>query len=751
MLKKIFISLLLWGFFYGGYAQINGVVLNASDSVSIEGVHILKDGELVAVTSPQGQFVIDSRFSGNYVFQHVAYASDTIALQPDSDGIVIYLTPDNREISGPAIRGYGYTDSASQQLAGISVIQPEALDATTVVNPSAVLNSVPGLYFHRGARNTQRLSIRGAGARSMYATTRLKTYLNGVPLSSAMGEVFLDDLLWSQVSQVSIIKGPVPPIYGSSTGGVFLMNDLLEENAQTAITSGVTAGSFGYMHQQHQFQTSKGNLAGSIQYQSIDEDGFRKNDDYSGNSFRTLLRYDFRGGHALHYFLDYTRMKAYIPSSLSSEVFRNNPAAAASNWLEAQGYEENRQIIQGMTLKSTYNPVFSHETTLFGISRQGDERRPFNTLSDIHRAGGLRTILTAQRFVKGPGELFLQGGGTFRYGEYKWNTTETLPEDQKGALLSDQKQNRHRAEFFLNASYHTGRITAEVGINLSNTGYTIHNLMAPSVGAASYEPGIVVAPYFSTRYQLTRHTGLFAAIGRGHTAPVFEEAIDSEGNINTELLPENSWKREVGWVTGRPALKIRSSLYFNSVSDQLITKRVAEDAYIKENAGKTEYAGAEVLIKWKIVNSQAIKLSSTINYAYSHFTFREFVDEGADYSGNKVPGIPAHQGGASLEVLFRNALHLHYRWMGISKMPMNDSNDRYYGGHQLMNLDISYRKKIMENFFLKGYTRLGNITDKRYAAMILVNAQGYGGADPRYYYPGAPANFHAGLRVNYIF
>ena len=64
--------------------------------------------------------------------------------------------------------------------------------------------------------------------------------------------------------------------------------------------------------------------------------------------------------------------------------------------------------------------------------------------------------------------------------------------------------------------------------------------------------------------------------------------------------------------------------------------------------------------------------------------------------------------------------------------------------YQILNL------KISQSFNL-GKTNLGvligvdNIFDVKYASGVVINARGFGGRDPRYYYPGLPRNYFISL------
>ena len=46
---------------------------------------------------------------------------------------------------------------------------------------------------------------------------------------------------------------------------------------------------------------------------------------------------------------------------------------------------------------------------------------------------------------------------------------------------------------------------------------------------------------------------------------------------------------------------------------------------------------------------------------------------------------------------------------------------------------------------------LNNILNEKYASQILINASGFGGNAPRYYYPGNPINYYTGININYNF
>ncbi|NAY91924.1 hypothetical protein GTQ34_08340 [Muricauda sp. JGD-17] len=44
---------------------------------------------------------------------------------------------------------------------------------------------------------------------------------------------------------------------------------------------------------------------------------------------------------------------------------------------------------------------------------------------------------------------------------------------------------------------------------------------------------------------------------------------------------------------------------------------------------------------------------------------------------------------------------------------------------------------------------VNNIFNTRFAQFVLINAVGFGGSEPRYFYPGNARNYYGGIRLQY--
>jgi len=73
---------------------------------------------------------------------------------------------------------------------------------------------------------------------------------------------------------------------------------------------------------------------------------------------------------------------------------------------------------------------------------------------------------------------------------------------------------------------------------------------------------------------------------------------------------------------------------------------------------------------------------------------------------------------------------------------MNDSNELFTDSYSVIDLKLS-RLYSIKNLGINISTGINNLFDTRYASGIVINARGFGGRDPRFYYPGLPRNYLA--------
>src|SRR5690606_38305790 len=73
-----------------------------------------------------------------------------------------------------------------------STVTSVVLDQQSPVAIVDGLNKISGVYIQSGAINTNRITIRGVGSRTLYGTNKIKAYFNGIPITNGVGETALD-------------------------------------------------------------------------------------------------------------------------------------------------------------------------------------------------------------------------------------------------------------------------------------------------------------------------------------------------------------------------------------------------------------------------------------------------------------------------------------------------------------------------------------------------------------------------------
>lgn len=662
----------------------------------------------------------------------------TLHAQPDTvhlDDITISVTP--------------FEQRLSETTGSLSIIQPLPEDALSTITIADEINTAPGVFMASGTYTTNRLTIRGVGSRTPYSSNRIRAYFEEIPLTNGDGISTIEDLDMLGISRVEILKGPTSAMYGSGLGGVVKMKALLPAANGFTYRLSTSAASFNTWKYGLHSGWKKDHTSVSLGLARSSSDGFRQNNRYQ----RTNLYLHGRTGtgrNSFTFHLLATDLYARIPSSLNASDFTEDPSRAASNWLEVKGYEDYQKITAGAGWKRTLNERWENHVTVFSAWEDPYESRPFNILDDASFTLGLRETLQFRT-----NNIKIQAGVELFAENYRWEIVETFS-GTPGALQLQNTENRRYGNVFSHARWTPlDRLNLEAGINFNLLEYrveTIYNINnTDQSGNYSYAP--VLSPRFGLNYNIAGDHFLHASAGHGFSAPSLEETLLPEGLVNPDLLPETGWNTDLGFRgwTADDRWHYDVALYTIFIQNMLVTERVTEEIFTGINAGSARLAGIEIFnrfdltpgsmrARWKHTLSTSITLNSN--------KFTSFIDDGTDYSGKALPGIPAQVVHARIVSSFRESLTLVVEGNYSGNQYMNDANTEVYDGHLLANARVSYRidpKKLPFGIRFSG--GINNLLNTSYASMILVNAPSFGGNAPRYYYPGLPRNVFVGVSI----
>jgi len=627
--------------------------------------------------------------------------------------------------------------------APVNLITPLQLEMGNSLTTVEALNQVSGVLMHNGTLNTNRLTIRGIGARSPYATNKIKAYFGEIPLTSGDGETTLEDLENTAIRRVEIIKGPSSSLFGAGLAGVVLFHPKTAE--QNFVKNQTTIGSFGTIKDilSAGITDNKLNIfaLGSI----LKSEGYRENNETNRSNILLNSIWSFSPNANLQVLLKGTKMKAFIPSSLDLPTFQENPEQAAANWKNIGGYEEYTNGQFGISLNIATNNDHKISAATFGSFRDADELRPFNRLVENSNYIGWRAYV--QKTINGENSKFIFSTGLEFFREnYNWSTVSNT----NAAKLSDNQEKRQYENLFfqMESSFHDKYfISAGVNGNLTRFYYTDNfTENGDQSGNQNYQP--TISPRLGATVIMNKYLSVFGNISHGFSTPTFEETLLPAGEINTEIKPETGWNTEIGFrsqISDR--VQFSASYYRIYIKNLLVARRTGEDAYVGVNAGKSLHPGLETEIRWNVTNPLKFpSLMLTGNATVANYHFSDFVDEDNDYSGNNLPGTSKTTWFvlANFEPTKNINLNLWYRYTG--KMAVNDANTDYSDAFGITNLEAKFFGKL-DRLKFEFKTGVQNIFDIRYASMLAVNAPAVGGNLPRYYYPGNPRNYFVSVLI----
>lgn len=660
--------------------------------------------------------------------------------------------PDTAQIPEVLIRARIAEDTLQKIPAHIGVLSVEEINSNNGTSLTAALNKVPGVYMQQAAISNNRIVLRGMGARSQYGSNRVKAYLNNIPITTGSGETVIDDIDVDILESVKVISGPNSLKNGAGLGGSIELNTLKPRRNQIKLN--VAGGSFGM------FKTSVGAaLTGNgtylqAHYNRLESKGYRENNAYLRNSafvnggVRVSTKMSMDG------FVHFSQLNAQIPSSLNITDFKENPTAADKNWREAKGYESFDKWISGISVNYISNN-FKNTTSIFGHYRDGYEPRPFDILDEEQLGFGARTHFQFNFPI-------FKKSSTLSFGAeyYLENYTVSLFENRykefpgrgsvQGEKINGNDQFRSYVNVFVEQEIEIAEnLFSTLGMAANYTRYDLQNNFTPGAPKEGYDYGIILSPLLALNYQIAVDKHIFASLGRGFSTPGIEETLTPSGDVNTDLLPETGVNAEVGMKFFWFQKKLFTGItFFNTqVHNLLVAERIAEDQYVGINAGKARHSGIEVDVHYRNLINDNWLLRPYFTLAINDFKFRDFKDNDLDFSGNEITGVPRQTASLGVESEFVNGIAFLVHLYHAARIPLNDANTIYSDAYTLLNFKMSYKFRAVEKLPIEAYVGINNILNTAYAASVLPNAVGFGGAQPRYYYPGDARNFYVGISM----
>ena len=650
-------------------------------------------------------------------------------------------------------------EKAYQSSANVSFLDKRDLLRSNQSIITPILNKVPGVYMMQGGLNTTKINIRGIGARAQYETNRIKLYFNNIPLTTANGTSILHDIDLTTLSDVKVIKGPQATQFGAGLGGVIQLRSAL--NDEDHVTTELISGSYNMLKQNYILKASNDNKSIQVTYNNLSADGFRENSNYQRESYFLNAEWELSAKSKLQFLGQVAQLKAFIPSSLSRTDLQEDPTQAAFTWNQARGFESYTRGTFGINYSLQISEQIEQNTAVFTSFRNTYEPRPFDILEENNLGIGLRHTSTFDFDLFGfTSQLTI--GGEFLRDDYEVGTFENLYEENEGRgslqgdRLSDLSQIRQYIEGFTTLDVNlSDEWQVRLGFATNTTSYEINDEFSSpenaQTGDFSYDQ--VGLPNIVSTYSFSDNQKIIGSISKGFSVPTVEQSLTEEGRFNTDLKPEKGWNYELGYKAKWFDNKLLTELtaYYMNVENLLVARRVAEDRFVGVNAGSTDHPGIEIAVRSNLNIDNWLNIQPFANASFNFYEFDEFVDQENDYSGNELTGVPSQQLSAGLEAQAFKRIHFYFQTNAVSEIPVNDENSVYADAYAFSNVKLAYELTLLDALSTRFNLGVNNLFNEKYAASVVTNAIGFGGSEPRYFYPGQPRNYFGSVALRIKF
>ena len=203
-------------------------------------------------------------------------ASAIFAQEPQTTDSV----PKGTALKEVRISGMHINDSLMNAPASIGILSQSNLQSNNHSDISTEMNTLTGVYMQTSNLTTNRITIRGIGARTPYGTNKIRAFYGGIPLTSGDSETTIEDIDIENISQIEVVKGPLSSIYGAGLGGAIVISPAFDEKIGSRAKISTTYGSFNLIKNSINYNVTAKSSTINVGYHKLQTDGWRNNSAY---------------------------------------------------------------------------------------------------------------------------------------------------------------------------------------------------------------------------------------------------------------------------------------------------------------------------------------------------------------------------------------------------------------------------------------------------------------------------------------
>ena len=658
----------------------------------------------------------------------------------------------------------------------IDTVDKDAMrDQTLQVNLSESLQRVPGINVQNRGNYAQDLQIssRGFGGRASFGVRGIRLFTDGIPASQPDGQGQVSHFVLSSAERVEVLRGPFSALYGNASGGVI---QIFTEAASKSPT-GVLSLALGSNHTWRagtrasgQFDNGLGIVADASEFHT---DGSRPHSSASKTQGQIKFTKQIENT-KLTLLINSVSISADDALGLSRAEFNANPDQTTPSALLFNTRKTTRQDQAGLRAEHAFSAQHALEAVVYAGSRNVTQWQSIPLAAQLAatQPGG---VIAFSRPYSGLDARYLY---TPEWGSVIIGTTiDSLDEARRGYenfvgvganatlgvtgnLRRDEQNNVRNQDAYAQSEFKVSSslfFTAGVRYShvrfVSEDHYIIAGKNPDDSGRASYTK---TTPAVGASFKIIEGFNIYASTGRGFETPTFNELgyrASGATGLNFDLKPAVSDSTEIGAKYRDGIWHINVAAFDTHTRDEIITLTNLGGRATFQNAGSTTRRGTEASVAASFAASSSAQielilaltaLSAKYDDAFKTCASAPCVAPSTVVpAGNKLPGVPA------------SSIYIESKWTHAtgfsaaidarrqSKIYVNDLNTDAALAYTLFSARAGYTFKAGSARITAG-VRADNLTNKRYAATVIVN-EGNG----RYFEPAPGRVWLATLNISF--
>ena len=702
-----------------------------------------------------------------------------------------YVTKDV-PITNPSVAAHIRLSVTAVKLAGVQVVANSPapstaeltqhdLDRSSGLSLESAINTVPGVFMQsRTPWGGARITLRGyypstSGNSPNSNGLGYQVFLNGIPITDATGTTVLDDIDYSTLGNVEVIKGPASSLYNSSIGGTVLLNTARPASNATSIGQQVVSGTDGLVRTNTSFETANDNGDLSLNYGHQTYDSFRPHSGSTKDYFRAAGDMVVGATQTLSAYFSYNRSFEELAGEIDSTPFYGRVPESNAAYLADDSHIRVTSFITGLTDQYRLGDHLTNQTTVFGVGRNSGQ--PFaHGFTDVNQFNfGARTQFGFTGQLGASTGVSGTLGASVQQSNLTTNGVFIVPAPPFPERPTDQENSATASSLFTEWSFALPQaVTITAGASLNKNQFNIRNMLnagalfdTTQVQSRSFDWDF--DPRISVSKEIHGNALVYASVSRGFTPPLLSNSVASDGTVDLSLKPEHAVQYEVG-AQGTffdRRLTGQLSLFDLENTDKLVTE-TANAVTFTTNAGKQRNRGVELSLSYLAVSDTSRPISSVRPWASYAFTDARFTDfksdnndnaQTVDFSGNDVPRVPRHMVNAGVDLATNTGVYFDGTYQYVSKVPVTFDNSTWVRSYDLLGLKVGYKKNVTRNWQLDVSAGADNLAGSTYYSFLFVGpniaslAQSQDGGRGDGYIIPAPytAQFYGNISLRYVF